>query len=129
MSCSAVETKLHDQALAWQTAVNCQNGGEKCLYSISSETGTTLKIIHETPVHNYKDTVTFTFSQGSTADSCNVHGYSTSQTWYAVLDYSTNYCNMRNLLEGSNLHTSTGFTETTDDSICTQYSKRNCDKY
>ena len=29
-----------------------------------------------------------------------LQGYSTSETWYAVLDYSTNYCNMRNLLEG-----------------------------
>jgi hypothetical protein len=43
------------------------------LPQISSETGTSLKVIHETPVHHYKDTVTFTFSQGSTADSCNVH--------------------------------------------------------
>ncbi|XP_053374680.1 uncharacterized protein LOC123532335 [Mercenaria mercenaria] len=102
---------------------------KKCLYSISSQTGTSLKLVHETPVHHYKDTVSFTFAQGSSADTCNVHGYSTSQTWYAVLDYSTNYCNMRNLLEGSNLHTSAGFTETTSDSICTQYSKRNYDKY
>ena len=35
MSCTDVQTKLHDQALAWKTADNCQNGGEKCLYSVS----------------------------------------------------------------------------------------------
>ncbi|KAH3717290.1 hypothetical protein DPMN_060073 [Dreissena polymorpha] len=28
-----------------------------------------------------------------------LQGSSRSETWYAVLDYSTNYCNMRNLLE------------------------------
>lgn len=27
-------------------------------------------------------------------------GYSTSETWYAILDYGTNYCNLHNLITG-----------------------------
>ena len=30
--------------------------------------------------------------------SCVVSGYSTSETWYAVLDSGTNYCNLHNLI-------------------------------
>ena len=29
-----------------------------------------------------------------------LQGYSTSQTWYAVMDYGTNYCNLFNLIQG-----------------------------
>lgn len=27
-------------------------------------------------------------------------GFSSSETWYAVLDYGTNYCNLNNLITG-----------------------------
>ena len=30
-------------------------------------------------------------------------GYSRSETWYAVLDYGTNYCNLHNLITGTTL--------------------------
>lgn len=33
-----------------------------------------------------------------------LQGYSTSETWYAVLDYGTNYCNLRNLIEGRQIY-------------------------
>jgi len=36
MACDAVSTKLVDQAKTWESADNCANGGEKCLYSVSS---------------------------------------------------------------------------------------------
>jgi hypothetical protein len=29
--------------------------------------------------------------------------YSTSSLWYAILDFGTNYCNLRNLLDGAGL--------------------------
>ena len=29
-----------------------------------------------------------------------LQGFSTSETWYAVLDYGTNYCNLHNLITG-----------------------------
>ena len=57
-------------------------------------------------------------------------GFSTSETWYAVLDYGTNYCNLHNLVDGAKIDTSTyGFKEQTSDSQCTQYTSHNCDKY
>ena len=31
-----------------------------------------------------------------------IQGYSTSELWYAVLDYGTNYCNLHNLITGNN---------------------------
>ena len=58
-------------------------------------------------------------------------GYSTSELIYAILDKGTNYCNLHNLVVGSGLTNTTryGFTETTDDSVCTEYTSANCNKY
>ena len=67
-------------------------------------------------VHNY------------TCYSC-PQGFSTSETWYAYLDYGTNYCNLRNLADLSKLSSTANFMEETSDKVCTQYSSRNCDKY
>ncbi|XP_065896508.1 beta-galactosidase-1-like protein 2 isoform X3 [Dysidea avara] len=56
--------------------------------------------------------------------------FSTSEIWYAYLDYGTNYCNLRNLADGAGITTATyGFTEHTSDDVCTQYSSHNCEKY
>ncbi len=46
-----------------------------------------------------------------------------------MLDYGTNYCNLRNLVDGSGLSQSAWFKEDTSDSVCTQYSSHDCDKY
>merc|ERR1711909_152821 len=129
-SCADTKTALVTSANSMHDASGCPNGaGEKCLYTVTGDTDVKITLTHETPVHHYTDDITFTLADGDTAGTCKVHGYSTSETWYAVLDYSTNYCNMRNLLEGANLHTTAGFTETTNNNICTQYSSANCDKY
>jgi hypothetical protein len=58
-----------------------------------------------------------------------VQGYSKSDLWYAILDYGTNYCNLDNLITGAALDKSNGYVETTSDSVCTQYTSRNCDIY
>lgn len=129
VSCDTVKSKLKSQISAWTTADNCKNGGEKCLYKFVSESGNELRATHETPVKHYKDDLTFTFGPLSSAGSCNVHGFSTSETWYAVLDYGTNYCNLHNLITGSGLDKVTGYTEKTSNSVCTQYSSANCTIY
>ena len=36
-------------------------------------------------------------------------GYSRSETWYAVLDYGTNYCNLHNLITGTTLSATDSF--------------------
>merc|ERR1711928_191245 len=111
----------------WTTRENCPNGGQKCLYKFLSETGNTLKGTHTTPIKLYVDDIMYTFTDAG--DMCNVEGYSTSQLWYAILDYGTNYCNIYNLVEGANLHKTPSYTETTSDSVCTQYTSRNCEVY
>ena len=56
-------------------------------------------------------------------------GFSTSETWYAVLDFGTNYCNLNNLITGAGLDKVSGYVEDTNDNICTQHSTANCTVY
>jgi hypothetical protein len=37
-----------------------------------------------------------------------IQAYSTSATWYALLDMGTNYCNLRNLLDGTGMSNQLG---------------------
>ncbi|XP_052096049.1 uncharacterized protein LOC127731159 [Mytilus californianus] len=127
MTCNNVKTKLRNQISLWNGPDNCKNGGEKCLYKLVSESTNTLKATHETPSKHYKDDLTFTFSDAGM--NCKTEGYSTSETWYAVLDSGTNYCNLHNLITGSGLSNTTGYTESTSNSQCTQYSSADCMKY
>ncbi|ESO97070.1 hypothetical protein LOTGIDRAFT_143540 [Lottia gigantea] len=129
MECDAVMTKLVNQIKAMGGKSGCANGGEKCLYELTSSTSAQITAKHTTPVKGYVDDLTFTFKGGKTSNPCQVHGYSTSETWYAVLDFGTNYCNLENLIIGAGLNSTSGYSETTSDSICTQYSSADCEKY
>mmetsp|Transcript_20520 Transcript_20520/g.33725 ORF Transcript_20520/g.33725 Transcript_20520/m.33725 type:complete len:81 (+) Transcript_20520:57-299(+) len=64
----------------------------------------------------------FLFSPKGDGIMCEVEGHSSSDTWYAVLDNGTNYCNLHNLVEAAELE----FKEWTSDSVCTQYSSADC---
>ena len=55
--------------------------------------------------------------------------YSRSQLWYAYLDFGTNYCNLRNLLDGAGFSGLEGFTEETSTDVCTQYDQIDCERY
>ncbi|KAM7390873.1 hypothetical protein PAMA_008867 [Pampus argenteus] len=54
---------------------------------------------------------------------------SISETWYAIKDHGTNYCNLYNLMEGSGLTEVRGYKEVTSDFLCTQRSSANCIVY
>ncbi|XP_033762823.1 uncharacterized protein LOC117344249 [Pecten maximus] len=131
VTCDSVKTKLVNQINVWKGKDGCKVStpelNEKCLYALVSSDSNVLKATHETPLHPYIDDVTFTFT--TSGSDCNVEGNSRSRTWYAYLDFGTNYCNMNNLLTGSGLSTLVGFKETTSDDICTQYSSANCTRY
>ena len=58
-----------------------------------------------------------------------LQAYSTSSLWYAILDYGTNYCNLRNIVDGAGLSSENGFNEVTSTSICTQYDSINCERF
>lgn len=127
--CQNVSDALQNQIKKWTGPDGCDQGGEKCLYKLKSVTNTTLKATHTTPVKKYVDDLTFTFKLDLTDSGCLVLGHSTSEVFYAVLDYGTNYCNLHNLITGSKLDKAPGYNETTTDSVCTQYSSADCEKY
>lgn len=132
-SCQDTTQKIINQIGKWN-GTDCtgpQGDGEKCRYALTgrkdSSTNTILSATHTTPVHKYVDDLTFTLTpMGS---SCQVQGYSTSETWYAHLDFGTNYCNLKNLITGSGLDKTNPFSENTNDDVCTQYSSADCTKY
>ncbi|RUS71995.1 hypothetical protein EGW08_020243 [Elysia chlorotica] len=121
VDCKTAGQKIVDQMKKWNNT-DCGTG-EKCRYALTSYDGATLKGKHTTPVKHYVDDLVMMFK--AAGNGCAIHGFSSSETWYAVLDYSTNYCNLHNIITGSGLD----FKETTSDDICTQYSSANCEKY
>lgn len=123
--CKLSGQRLVDQIKKWNNT-NCGET-EKCRYALTSFDGKTLKAKHTTPVKHYVDDLSMMFKANGTG--CAIHGFSTSEIWYAVLDQSTNYCNLHNLIEGCGLSKTPNFKETTSDAICTQYSSANCEKY
>ncbi|KXJ28282.1 uncharacterized protein LOC110254661 [Exaiptasia diaphana] len=127
LNCTTVNELIISQIKAWNGEKGCDQGGEKCLYNLKESSPDMIKATHETPKKHYVDDLTFNFTKSS--EGCAVEGFSTSEVWYAVLDYGTNYCNLHNLITGSKLDKAAGYVEETSDSICTQYSSRNCDKY
>ncbi|XP_072431988.1 uncharacterized protein [Chiloscyllium punctatum] len=127
--CNSVYLELVTQIKAWRTADNCAQGGEKCLYTLKSANEHYIVAKHTTPVHKYVDNLTFKLTSSFDKRSCSVSGFSVSELWYAVFDFGTNYCNLHNLIEGSGLDTVSGYSESTNDSKCTQYSSANCTIY
>lgn len=120
-SCSDASSQISGAVKKMSGLSNCV--GEKCGYTLESVNATYLSAYHVTPVHHYRDDITMTFTQSGS--SCQVDAFSTSTIWYAVLDDGTNYCNLRNLIEATDLT----FTQKIDTSDCTQYSTANCAKY
>jgi len=105
--------------------------GQKCLYQVDpvEAEANTLTGYHLTPVFKYRDNFTFAFTDGDDGVSCNVEGFSTSTVSYAYFDYGTNYCNLRNLMDGAGISGLDGFSEDTNQDICMQLDKINCAKY
>lgn len=94
-----------------------------CRYSETSASASEWKGKHQTRTGKYTDDLTFTLS--TSGSGCSAAAYSTSETWYAVHDNGVNYCNLHNLVDRSGLK----YTETANDSSCTQYSSHNCARY
>ena len=138
LDCDTVKNKIVNQIKEWETtecpgvSEECPKlpCGQKCLYNFTSyqEEDKIITATHETPKHRYIDDLTFKLSEVSSV-KCDVKATSRSRTWYAVLDFSTNYCNLRNLIEGAGLSEMESFEEMTKDSVCTQYSSRDCQRY
>jgi len=127
--CESLAKSIMDQISKWNGS-DCGSGdnlNEKCKYKMLSYKSSVLKATHTTPTKEYVDDLQFNFK--AAGKGCAVHGFSTSETWYAYLDYSTNYCNLHNLITGAGLDKLDKYTETTSNQVCTQYSSANCERY
>jgi len=146
--CEDVQSAIVSQLRAWQ-GDNCPNQqsscaerglptnciecsgmpcGQRCLYNYTGTNDNTINAFHLTPVQRYKDDLTFT-STPKPGNQCHVEAFSTSSTWYAILDFGTNYCNLRNIVDGAGLSNEEGFNEQTSTSVCTQYDSKDCTRF
>lgn len=134
-NCQTFKTKLINQIQAWEGDSLCPSVsascakmpcGQKCLYEFVADKDNTITATHKTPVARYIDDLTFTLKDKN--GKCDVEAKSSSRLWYAVLDMGTNYCNLRNLLDGAG-YTEENLTEVTEDSVCTQYTSRDCTRF
>jgi len=138
VQCNEIKDQLIRQMGVWNDDSNCGKVsqacpslpcGQNCLYTfLGVDEDGTLRGKHTTPVKRYNDSISFQFKP-LTDSSCEIDAYSTSDLWYAVLDFGTNYCNLRNLLDGTGLSSNEGFVENTSNSDCTQYEDRDCSRY
>merc|ERR1711936_540888 len=113
------------QMKTWESSDKCPSTstkcttlpcGEKCGYKYIQYRDSSIVAIHQTP-RGFIDDLTMDLEDNG--PGCSVAASSSSRTWYAVLDYATNYCNLRNIVDGAGISTIDGFSEVTSDSICT----------
>jgi len=116
---SVAAKKLHGLDICGKNPIN-----NLCGYTETGQSASTWKGTHTTANGKYTDDLSFNLA--ASGAGCTVGAYSTSETWYAVLDNGVNYCNLHNLVNATGF----SFTETdVSDSTCTQYSSRNCARY
>eukprot|EP00090_Calanus_glacialis_P012731 TRINITY_DN21351_c0_g1_i3.p1 TRINITY_DN21351_c0_g1~~TRINITY_DN21351_c0_g1_i3.p1 ORF type:complete len:197 (+),score=40.71 TRINITY_DN21351_c0_g1_i3:47-637(+) len=105
--------------------------GQQCMYVHTETSQNIVKGSHITPVIRYVDNISFQVLSGDD-DSCKIkgHSFSTGPAWY---DYTTNYCNMRNLMVGAGLVELEGYKEESSTDLCMQYDRimefGNCNKF
>nr|XP_003201373.2 uncharacterized protein LOC100535932 isoform X1 [Danio rerio] len=129
LPCRSVSESLVTQIKKWRTFSTCATGGEKCLYKLQSASTHFISAKHTTPVKKYVDDINFRLTSYGFFTHCHVSAMSVSETWYAITDHGTNYCNLYNLIEGSGLTEAPGYKEITSDFLCTQRSSANCTIY
>ena len=142
LKCFAVRDMIRHQMIAWRendlkskacpgTSSKCPKlpCGQRCRY-VFERIDKDGKIFgyHLTPKYAYKDNITFDFKDKPN-DMCEVVGFSKSTISYAYFDFGTNYCNLRNLIDGAELSEMERFDESTSTTICTQYDQINCDRF
>ncbi|XP_077470504.1 uncharacterized protein LOC144085286 [Stigmatopora argus] len=72
------------------------------------------------------ESVNFTILAASMSMGCRVDGVSTSAFWSSLFDNGTNYCNLRNVMQGSGLTKAPGFTEFTNEWLCLGFGTSAC---
>ncbi|KAG8443212.1 hypothetical protein GDO86_011859 [Hymenochirus boettgeri] len=129
ITCFNIYTTLVNQIKQWTTVDSCKQGGERCLYELQSANPHYIVAKHTTMTYKYVDDLSFKLKSYDGMKSCHVTAFSVSEPWHIVQDNGINYCNLHNLVDGSGLTTVPGYTESTNDFQCTQYSTANCTVY
>ncbi|XP_034001099.1 uncharacterized protein LOC117494343 [Trematomus bernacchii] len=127
--CLKVYEALVSQIQTWRTMAGCTLGGQKCLYKLQSASVHFIAAKHITPFKRSVDDINFRLVPFHFFTCCHVSAMSVSETWYAMKDHGTNYCNLYNLIEGSGLTEARGYREVTSDFLCTQRYSANCTVY
>ena len=52
--CKTIQSSILNQISLWTTEDNCKNGGEKCLYTLKSQSDNSILAAHTTPVYKLK---------------------------------------------------------------------------
>ncbi|XP_038133841.1 uncharacterized protein LOC119778593 isoform X3 [Cyprinodon tularosa] len=129
LPCKDVYHLLVRQIQKWTSASGCTAGGQRCLYKLQSASVHFITAKHSGPVHREVEDIHFRLVSYDFYSSCHVAAMSISETWFAVRDHGTNYCNLYNLIEGSGLTQSRGYREVTSEFQCTQRSTADCTVY
>ncbi|KAM9552944.1 uncharacterized protein ACWYII_034906 isoform 3-T5 [Salvelinus alpinus] len=108
---------------------SCAMGGQRCLYKLQAASIHFIAAKHTTPFKKSVDDLTFRLVSFEFFTHCHVSAMSVSESWYAIRDHGTNYCNLYNLMEGSGLTDAPGYKEITSDFLCTQRSSADCTVY
>ncbi|KAM6918405.1 uncharacterized protein FYW49_008026 [Xenentodon cancila] len=86
-------------------------------YTLCSATPTVIQANHTSGV-GQTENVNFTVAPTSMALGCRVQGTSVSTDCFSLFDNGTNYCNLRNVIQGSGLSKAPGFLEFTNEWLC-----------
>uniref|UniRef100_A0AAQ4P1U4 Uncharacterized protein n=1 Tax=Gasterosteus aculeatus aculeatus TaxID=481459 RepID=A0AAQ4P1U4_GASAC len=97
--CRVVYESLLSQINMWRTMAGCTMGGQRCLYKLQSASVHFIAAKHTTPFTGYVDDINYRLASYHFFSCCHVSAMSISETWYAVKDHGTNYCNIYNLIE------------------------------
>ncbi|KAA8579297.1 hypothetical protein FQN60_007087 [Etheostoma spectabile] len=97
--CQVVYGSLVSQIKKWSTMAGCTMGGQRCLYKLQSASVHFIAAKHTTPFKGYVDDINFRLVSYRFFTCCHVSAMSISETWYAIKDHGTNYCNLYNLIE------------------------------
>ncbi|XP_038828654.1 uncharacterized protein LOC120027730 isoform X1 [Salvelinus namaycush] len=127
--CRQVYEGLVTQIKQWRTMSSCVMGGQRCLYKLQAASIHFIAAKHTTPFKKSVDDLTFRLVSFEFFTHCHVSAMSVSESWYAIRDHGTNYCNLYNLMEGSGLTDASGYKEITSDFLCTQRSSADCTVY
>ncbi|CAE1326815.1 unnamed protein product [Acanthosepion pharaonis] len=125
-NCTSIGNKIEHQFEKWSTNV-CKEGKMKCMYKLTYFNESLIEGTHTTPKMHFVDSLNFHLNKIN--DTCYVKGFSSSDLWFALLDFGTNYCNLHNLITGSGLDKMAGYSESTANAVCTLYTSSNCDVY